>query len=408
MKKRFTAWLLVFALGTVYLSGCTKKTGLINPETEESESAKQAAAKLNDFSLEMGSRLYEEYEGSNFACSPISLWLPLSALLNATDKTEQEAMLNSMGLNGLTVEEVNEAASRMLYSLTDNGKNKSLQIANAVYVDEKLTLNPDFEDIFESYYQGSNFALDFADPKSVNVINRYIEKNTRGEIKEVISQINPDTVACIVNAVYFSDKWVKKFDKSKTREDMFHAKRGDISVEYMCHVNEKLPYYEDDRVQAVWLEFKKGEKLLVLLPQKETAGELYRTINMDMVRQIEEETKEEKVTLNIPKFSMESDSMDLLKLLEDMNVPVVDSVKCAITGLADAPLYVSDAKQKVIFRMNEEEATAAASTTLSMSKMSLSEEPQYMICDRPFVFFLIGETYDGGNQILFSGVVNEP
>jgi len=31
-----------------------------------------------------------------------------------------------------------------------------------------------------------------------------------------------------------------------------------------------------------------------------------------------------------------------------------------------------------------------------------------MICDRPFVFILYRQTHDGGTQVLFTGVVNQP
>ena len=35
-------------------------------------------------------------------------------------------------------------------------------------------------------------------------------------------------------------------------------------------------------------------------------------------------------------------------------------------------------------------------------------EPFEMICNKPFVFVLYGDTYDGGNQVLFTGIVNQP
>ncbi|MDR0819540.1 MAG: hypothetical protein LBN43_08230 [Oscillospiraceae bacterium] len=35
-------------------------------------------------------------------------------------------------------------------------------------------------------------------------------------------------------------------------------------------------------------------------------------------------------------------------------------------------------------------------------------EPFEMTCDKPFVFVLYERTYDGGNQVLFTGVVNNP
>jgi hypothetical protein len=38
----------------------------------------------------------------------------------------------------------------------------------------------------------------------------------------------------------------------------------------------------------------------------------------------------------------------------------------------------------------------------------LPKETFEMICNKPFVFVLYGSTYDGGAQVLFTGVVNEP
>jgi len=35
-------------------------------------------------------------------------------------------------------------------------------------------------------------------------------------------------------------------------------------------------------------------------------------------------------------------------------------------------------------------------------------KPFEMICDKPFVFILYAYTYDGGSQILFTGIVNQP
>jgi serine protease inhibitor len=34
--------------------------------------------------------------------------------------------------------------------------------------------------------------------------------------------------------------------------------------------------------------------------------------------------------------------------------------------------------------------------------------PFEMICDKPFVFILCEYTFDGGDQILFTGIVNKP
>ncbi len=409
MKKAVIAWLLVLTLELIGVCGCGKEgKPLINPEKQESESAKKAAEKLNEFSLEMGRRLYQEYEGENFVCSPISLWLPLAALLNASDGTAQDEMLKSLGLEGLAVEEVNEAASRILYSLIEKKGGSALQIANLVYVDEKYNVNPDFEEVFLDYYRGRCMALNFSDPKAVDTINEYISEKTGGEIEKMLSCLDADMAACIINTVYFQDEWAKRFRQEDTKTEIFYTEEGELQAEYMRHFSEHLDYYENERLQAVWLEFKKGEKLLILLPKNETAGELYGTIDRNEIQEIAEESNTENVTLWLPKFSIETETMDLMGLLQDMNVPYIDVQRSDITGLVNEDLYISKAEQKVVFKIDEEKVTAAAATGIELATKGSPTESAYMICNKPFVFFLIGETYDGGEQILFSGVVNKP
>lgn len=409
MQKKVIAWVLILSMGLLGVLGCGKEgKPLINPETQESESAKKTAAELNEFSLEMGSRLYQEYEGENFVCSPISLWLPLAALLNASDETAQEELLKSLGLEGMTVEEVNEAASRMLYSLIGEEGGSALQIANIIYVDEKYNVNPDFEEVFLDYYRGRCMALNFSDPKAVDVINEFISEKTGGEIKKMLTGLDANMAACIINTVYFKDEWTKKFEQDDTKEEVFYTENGETQAEYMRHFSERLNYFESDRLQAVWLEFKKGEKLLILLPKNETAGELYSTIDRKEIQEIAEESNVEEVTLWLPKFSIETGIMDLTGLLQDMNVPLIDAQRSDITGLVDGDLYISKAEQKVVFKIDEEEVTAAAATGMEMNYMGLPSEPAVIKCNKPFLFFLISETYDGGEQILFSGVVNKP
>ena len=55
-------------------------------------------------------------------------------------------------------------------------------------------------------------------------------------------------------------------------------------------------------------------------------------------------------------------------------------------------------------------AAAGAVTVMPASGAGMPQptEPFEMICDKPFVFILYESTYDGGNQVLFSGIVNQP
>lgn len=383
---------------------------ILTPKNVENLDLKNAVQGVNEFSLKMGSLLYEEYEGQNFACSPISLWFPLAALLNATEQSKQEEFLQSLGLEGMTMEEVNVAALCILEDIFDGEKSR-FQMANAVYVSKKYPLNPDFVQIFTDYYKGSSSELDFGEQSTITEINRFIEEKTNGEIKDMLSGLAPDTKAVLVNAIYFQDKWEKTFDASETRKNTFFGLDGEKEADFMCRSENGQMYYEDDRLQAVLLQYEGGANLYVLLPKEEGAGELYQSLNVEDFERITKEAAKAGGTLLLPKFSIATGNMDLMELLQKLEVPVLDE---ELTGLIEGPtLEISEALQNVVFRIDEQETTAAAATVIAVNDTeAFIEEPEEewftMNCNKPFVFFLTDTTGDGEVQILFGGVMNRP
>jgi len=71
-------------------------------------------------------------------------------------------------------------------------------------------------------------------------------------------------------------------------------------------------------------------------------------------------------------------------------------------------LWVSSAMQKVMIDVNEQGTMAAAVTMFFIEEMGPPPTNFEIICNKPFVFILYQDTFDGGAQVLFIGVVNEP
>lgn len=419
--RRILPFILVLAF--IFTSACAQssKGGQskqdVQVEIVLSENDKQAPEGLTGFSLRMGSLLYQQYEGENFVCSPISLWLPLAALLNATEGETQEALLSSLGMEGLQAAQVNEEVSQMLNDLIgESGQEDKpqLQIANIIYVNDTYNLKPEFEQVFSEVFRGAVMALDFKDKRSVNKINQWVEEKTNGEIKGIIDKLNPDAVVAILNAIYFSDQWRREFDKYQTEEDVFYAQEGESKAQYMIHKEVEQKYYEDERMQAVSLYFENGARLIVLLPKEETAGELYQSLTTEEFERITGEASYKVGTLKLPRFSIERENMKLLDLLAALQVPLLDANAGGITQLVeeDTNLYISNAMQKAMIRVDEEGTTAAAVTIIEVPENASiieKQEPEFeMICNKPFVFLLTDSTSGGAEQILFSGVVNQP
>ena len=436
--KKIAAAAVLTALGVSMLSGCgqgkvtdgmmmdLKAAPLLVPYGNESDSARSVASGINDFSFTMGSMLYEEYEGDNFVCSPISLWLPLGALLNASEEAYREELMASLRLKDVTTEEVNEAVSRILYCLTgedDRGiyemegeeYQPALQLANMIFISDKYNLDRKFAQKYLDYYRGNSMAVDFESGEAVEEINRWASMQTHGEIDRVLEKLSPETVAAIANAIYFKDSWDWKFSKEETGEGEFVSPDGTVTADFMVRRGEGQSYYEDERMQAACLDFARGARMYVLLPKQGKADELYCTMKSEDLKRIAEGMEHNASgTFKMPAFEIAGESMNLMTLLDKLNVPLTDALNPVVTGLVTEkePLFISQAVQKALIRVDEDGTTAAAVTVLAMEAgAAMMEKPDTtfeMICDRPFIFFLTDNTYDGGDQILFSGVVNRP
>jgi serpin B len=391
---------------------------------EDNPAASAAADGANDFAFRLGAALVCQTGDENFVCSPYSVWIPLAALVNATDNEHKAALVTALGAAGLGEAELNNAASRMLYDLTrqrdkkdaeeygDGGYHDPLKIANAIFVDTNVTLKKDFAQVFMDYYRGSSINVDFRSQDAVTAVNQWAGRNTEGLITNIVQEFDPATVAAIANAIYFSDRWGWEFDPNKTKSDTFHAPSGDTEAFYMLREGNEQVYYEDNRVQAMPLHFKTGGGMYIILPKDGDAAGLLSSMDSGYFDEIQENSDRREGTLLLPRFFIESDVMQLKDTLTELGVPLFDESAAPLTGLLEEiPVWISSAVHKAVIKVDEKGTTAAAVTVIEGATSAGPPEPTEpfeMICNKPFVFILYGNTYDGGNQVLFTGVVNQP
>ncbi|MDR3312935.1 MAG: hypothetical protein LBS96_00585 [Oscillospiraceae bacterium] len=375
------------------------------------------AAGANDFAFRLTGELLKSGGKSNFICSPFSVWLPLVALANATDDANRPALLNAIGAAGFSVDQINGAAKQMLYNLT-NEQSKAdgvafvynpLQIANAIFVGNNMTLKKSFESAFAENFGGKAFSVDFASPQAVKTVNDWASKNTNGLIPSIVEQFAPQTVAAIANAIYFSDRWNWEFDQNKTKKDAFHGLGGDTKADFMLREGDALTYYEDDKLQAMPLEFKTGGGLYILLPKDGDAVSLLTGMTSDKFQKIIDGFGEKTGKLLLPRFQIDNGGTDLAVALQTLGVPLFDANAAPLTGgliNESIPLWLSGAVQKAKIEVDEKGTTAAAVTVITVFTGAGPPQPTKpfeMICNKPFAFVL----YGNGGQILFTGVVNQ-
>ncbi len=398
---------------------------LVRPDTREQlEAARSIAASANDFAFKLSAELAKEAGSENVLCSPISVWLPLAALVNAMD--DPQGAIAALGAQGMTADDINAAASAMLYDLRRKAEeytpeeakeyaeqygyayHNPFAAANAIFVDKNAALSQNFVQKYADYYRGAAINVDFASPDAVNAVNNWAKESTNGLIPEIIQGFDADTAATIASAVYFSDRWDWEFDPDKTEESVFHAPNGDVKALFMPREGDMLTYYEDARVQAMPLSFKTGGGMMIILPKDGDANGLLASMTYDYFQEIREDSIRATGKLLLPRFSADSGVMDLRSALEALGFSsLFDREAAPLTGLVEgAPVWLSGALQKARIEVDEKGTTAAAVTVIPAPGMAMPQptEPFEMKCDRPFVFVLYGR----GDIVVFTGVVNRP
>ena len=391
---------------------------------ERNAAVELASRGANDFAFRLSAALVDGVGNENFVCSPYSVWIPLAALANATDEQNRASLLAVLANSGISEADINNAVSRMLYDLTKQSNKEyekeydipyhnPLKIANAIFVGNDVTLKRDFAQTFLDYYRGYIMNVDFSSSEAVDAVNAWASENTEGLIADIIQSFDPNTVAAIANAIYFSDRWEWEFDPASTKDDIFHSPTGESAASYMLREGANQTYYEDERVQAMPLRFRTGGGLYIILPKDGDAEGLLASMTSDYFSEIQNDSISATGKLLLPRFSIESDAMQLKDTLSKLGVPLFNEETAPLTGgliEENIPVWLSSAIHKATIEVDEKGTTAAAVTVMMAAgaAMPVPTEPFEMNCNKPFVFVLYSHTYDGGNQVLFTGIVNRP
>jgi len=196
-------------------------TTLANPEV------KARASKVNtNFGFRLFAQLVNQGMGENILISPLSVAIALAMAYNGAEGETREAMAKTMGIDEMSLEDVNDANATLRRSLARIGPGVELTIANSLWARKGSDFNADFLERNRQFYEAEITSLDFDDPAAPAIINQWVTENTRGEIDKIIDEINPKTVMFLINAIYFNGKWTVEFDEAETKDRPFHLLGG--------------------------------------------------------------------------------------------------------------------------------------------------------------------------------------
>jgi len=340
-----------------------------------------------------------------------------------------------------------------------------LNSANGIWIKEdqdKTTSTTTTSTILDSYV---NLVKEVHDasasplPQTYQPINDYIESKTNGMISNMMEgDVDPLTVAILVNAVYFKGLWQQSFNPDKSIDDTFFAKDKSGTVrrkaKFMVkedHMEVAFDVDELNGASIVRLDYGKpsddkddggrggrhppnrrgmmkrdGEEepefsAFFILPSKDTDGidgvftqlaklsQPSKTSSTLPINDILSDTASQKIKLILPRFKLTTPTTSLTPHLQSLGIKDAFNGSDVFNQMSNDPdVHLSDMLHKAVMEVTEEGTVAAAATVGIMMTRSMPMPSPELRFDRPFGVLVVYKNGDGGYTPLFMGRVNDP
>ena len=364
--------------------------------------------------------LQQMYSDENVICSPLSLQYALAMTANGASGETLREISDFLGYGDSGIDDLNEYCRILLEQLPAVDLDVTLKVVDALLVNETCPLSPSFKETVQNNYYAAVGNMDFNDPKQIAArINDWAKRSTGGFIDNVMneSEISPDALAYIMNALYFKAAWADSyFNEHYTKSGTFYLSDGTTCKTDMMDTRGRFRYAEMDGFKVLSLPFAGGKFCLyILLPDENDLDGLVDKLPEIKWTELGKNFKNDAdVIVKIPKFTVEC-KYDLSEQLQALGVvrPFMDGVAefDRMFDNANSGVHISKVIQKSKISVTEDGAEAGSVTIVEMAptaaEPSEGEEPKIVnfIANRPFVY-LIGERTSG--TILFEGTFVRP
>jgi serpin B len=405
MIKRFSPILVGAAL-----TACGEFGPIENLPRELSVAESKLVDADNSFALKLFQEVnLQEDPGTNVFISPLSVGMALGMTYNGAAGTTRDAMQQTLELQGMTIDEVNEAYQSLIALLRNLDPSVDFLLANSIWYRENTAVVPAFLDVTQRYFDAQVTALDFSDPAAADLINAWVNTQTQGRIAEIVTPpIDPLMLMYLINAIYFKGAWTYQFDADLTTNRPFTLPDGsETSVPTMTHENEiPVKVHFGESLTVADLSYgAEAWSMTVVVPSDPTridvlASALTQEIWDGWVASLDSN----ELFVRMPKFTLEYE-ISLNDVLKALGMTIAfEPGQADFTNLYTGPgeAYITEVKHKTFVDVNEEGTEAAAVTSVGIGVTSI---PQMVLVDRPFLF-AIRENLSG--TILFMGKIVDP
>ena len=453
MKKKMIKTIAIFAilvLSINMMGGCVlDKTGMVNPSTNlmsgvsvkaeltEKEASdylgnQEMSKSINTFSAALFNQTLEDAKGENLLVSPISVLYAMSMCTNGADENTRyellKALIKGNGNEEITCgtretpgegdiydemqENLNGYLGAYLKAIEgyekEQEKPSELHIANSIWMknDDNFKVEEDFLQVNGKYYNAGLYKSNF-DENARITINKWIEDNTNGLIKDMLSDISENAVMYLINALGFEAEWDDPYTDYAVSDATFHGENGDTDVKMMY--SDEWGFLRDELSTGFIKHYKGYNYAFVgLLPNEGvTVDEYIGSLTGEGLYNMLTNISEEKVLAALPQFE-DDRALSLVEVFQRMGVNDAFNVDQAnftkLGTYTDRNILIGNILHNTYIKVDQKGTKAGAATVVEMLAEGAfieQEPPKEVYLDRPFVYMIIDTNQ---NIPLFIGV----
>ena len=260
-------------------------------------------------------------------------------------------------------------------------------------------------------------------PNAFEPINDYIEMKTNEMIKDMMEgEIDPMTVAVLVNAIHLEGDWAKQFNASKTKKETFTSANGTEQEANFMHAERKMMVVTDTQelqgADVVKLDYGKmvntrhsnsnnieAEYAALFIKPKEIGrGGIHEMINsvailgnngipspslLSIIR-VKQMSDYREVHLSLPRFKLEYGTKSIKSQLKKLGITsVFDDEGMLMEMSNDESVLLDDVFHKAIMEETEDGTEAAATVGIVGVTSTIPSPLIEMKFDRSFIMVVL-------------------
>lgn len=372
--------------------------------------SEEFANAYTDFSLKLLQQSLDAQGNSqNTMLSPLSVMMALEMTRNGA-AGETLAQMETVLYSDITAEQGMNGLLSFSQNLPDSEK-AHLGLANSIWFNtgsEDFTVNEDFLKTCAEDYDAQIFGAPF-DESTLKDINRWVENETEGMVKDILDKIPQEAIMYLVNAMAFEAEWRDVYETHQVRNAEFYSEDGSVSEVSMMY-GEEHRYLQDEYATGFLKSYADGYDFVALLPEEDVPlSEYVNQLEGATFLQTIQEAEGTRVETGLPKFEAET-SLELSQILSEIGMPRAFSDEEAefpeIGSVTDdLNICISRVLHKTYINVDELGTKAGAATVVEMvaeGAAEITEEPKRIILNRPFLYAIVEK--ESGLPI-FIGVV---